>query len=102
MKVTLATHGGQAAGINLCLPPREVEADALPPAAAAELARLLAAARATPAPKDERAGRGGDVMSYTITVDDGGQQTVLKQSDTAMTPAFDALRSWLEKQSATK
>jgi hypothetical protein len=102
MKVTLAKHGGQAAAINLRLPPQVVEAKALPHPAAEELVRLVAAAKAAPAAKDERPARGGDVMSYTITVDDGAGPTVLKQSDIAMSPEFDALRSWLESHTAGK
>ena len=49
MKVTLATHGGQAAGINLRLPPRVVDTDTLPEPAAEELAQLVAAAKAVKA-----------------------------------------------------
>jgi hypothetical protein len=102
MRVTLAKHGGLAAAINLRLPARVVDTDALPQGAAEELVRLVAAAKAAPVAKEERPGRGGDVMSYTITVEEGGRPTVLKQSDTAMSSAFDALRAWLEKHSADK
>ncbi len=102
MRVTLAKHGGLAAAIHLRLPPRAVDTDALPKGVAGELVRLVAAAKAAPAAKEERPGRGGDVMSYTITVEDGDRPTVLKQSDTAMSPAFDALRGWLEKHFAGK
>jgi hypothetical protein len=102
MKVTLAKHGGQAAAINLGLPPQVVDAKALPRAATEELARLVAAAKAAPAAKNERVARGGDVMSYTITVEDVGGPTVLKQSDTGMSSEFDALRAWLESHAAEK
>lgn len=102
MKVTLAKHGGQAAAINLRLPPRVVDAGALSPDAAGELARLVAAAKAAPAAPKQTARQGGDVMSYTITVEDGDRPTVLKQSETAMSPAFDALRNWLERHSTEK
>jgi hypothetical protein len=37
------------------------------------------------------------MMSYTITVEDSGHQTVLKQSDTTMSPAFRNLLGWLER-----
>ena len=101
MKITLAPHGGLAAAVYLGRPPREVDADALPAAAAAELARLVAAAKAAPAPAaSSRAVP--DAMSYTITIDDGGRQTVLKQSDTTMSPAFGALLGWLQSHSAPK
>jgi emfourin len=39
-------------------------------------------------------------MSYTITIEDGGRQTVLKQSDTAMSPAFAALLTWIQSHLA--
>ncbi|AKJ14706.1 hypothetical protein ABB07_32995 [Streptomyces incarnatus] len=98
MKVTLATHGGQAAAIHLRLPPRVLDTDVLPEDAAAELARLVAAA--VPAAEEERHGRAPDAMSYTITVEDEGRSTVLTQSDAAMSPAFAALLGWLEKHFA--
>ena len=101
MKASLASHGGIAAGINLRLPPRVVDSDALPKAAAEELIRLVVAAKAAPAATEEKPGRGADMMAYTITIEEDGTRTVLKQSDTAMSPAFDALRSWLEKHSVT-
>ncbi len=99
MKVTLALHGGLAAAIHLSRPPRQVDAGDLPAEAAAELARLAAAAAASPAPaQSER--RIPDAMSYTITIEDGGRQTVLKQSDMAMSPAFAALLGWLQSHFA--
>ncbi|MFC0844045.1 protealysin inhibitor emfourin [Streptomyces noboritoensis] len=94
MKVTLETHGGQAAAINLRLPPKVLDTDTLPEDASAELARLVAGA--VPAPAAERPDRARDAMSYTITVDDDGRSTVLTQSDTTMSPAFASLLSWLE------
>jgi hypothetical protein len=98
MKVALATHGGLAAGINLRLPPRVVDADTLPEPVAEELAQLVAAAKAAKPPMEE--GRARDAMSYTITVDDGGHQVILTESDTTMSREFAALLSWLEQHSA--
>ncbi|PKV89713.1 protealysin inhibitor emfourin [Streptomyces sp. TLI_146] len=98
MKVTLETHGGQAAAINLRLPPKVLDTDTLPADASAELTRLLAGA--VPAPTPERPDRARDAMSYTITVEDEGRSTVLTQSDTTMSPAFAALLSWLENHFA--
>ncbi|GAB7110078.1 hypothetical protein JCM4814A_83930 [Streptomyces phaeofaciens JCM 4814] len=95
MKVTWATHGGQAAGIRLSLPPKALDTDALPANAAAELAELVAAA--VPVAEEERPSRARDAMSYTITVEDGGRSTVLTRSDATMTPAFAALLDWLEE-----
>jgi hypothetical protein len=95
MRVVLATHGGQAAAINMRLPPRVLDSDRLPPEAAAELRELVAAARAEEAP--EKAENARDAMSYTVTVDDGGESATITASDTAMSPAFAALLSWLQK-----
>ncbi|MFI8265751.1 protealysin inhibitor emfourin [Streptomyces sp. NPDC085665] len=95
MKVTLAAHGGLAATVNLRLPPKVLDTDTLPENAASELARLVAAAVAPPVA--DQPGRARDAMSYTITVEDGGRSTVLKQSDAAMTPAFAALLAWLQE-----
>ncbi|THA44957.1 protealysin inhibitor emfourin [Streptomyces sp. A1136] len=89
MKLTLATHGGLAAAANLRLPPKVLDTDTLPESTAQELDRLVAAAVATPT--EDRPSRARDAMSYTLTVEDGGRSTVLKQSDAAMTPAFAAL-----------
>lgn len=100
MKVTLATVGGQAAAINLRLPPKVLDTGTLPADAASELDRLVAAA--LPEPEEERPGRAGDAMSYTITVEDDGRTTALTQSDTTMTPAFGALLGWLEKHFARR
>ncbi|GGP54756.1 protealysin inhibitor emfourin [Streptomyces melanogenes] len=96
--MTLETHGGQAAAINLRLPPKVLDTDTLPEDASAELARLVAGA--VPEPAAERPDRARDAMSYTITVEDGGRSTVLTQSDTTMSPAFASLLSWLENHFA--
>jgi hypothetical protein len=99
MKVTLATHGGLAAAINIRLPPRVVDTETLPGPAAAELSRLVAAAKAVNASPagDERA---RDAMSYTITVEERGQSTTLAQSDVTMSAQFAALLNWLQQQAA--
>lgn len=100
MKVTLATHGGLAAAINLGRPPRVVDTDNLPEPAAEELAQLVAAARAAEpadAPAEPGPGRARDAMSYTITVEDDGHQLVLTASDTTMSRELSALLSWLEQ-----
>jgi len=96
MRVALATHGGQAAALNLRLPPRVLDTDGLPPEAATELRRLVAAAGAA-TDGTSRPGSARDAMSYTITVDDGARSTTLTGSDTAMSPAFGALLSWIER-----
>jgi hypothetical protein len=98
MKVTMAQRGGQAAAINLRLPPCVVDTATLRADEAAELARLVAAAAATPGATDTAPGRARDAMSYKITIQDGGRQTVLSQSDTTMSEAFGRLLAWLQRR----
>lgn len=100
MKVTLATHGGQTAALNLRLPPRVVDTEALPENAARELAHLVEAAQTAPPAKPDQPGQARDAMSYTITVEDASRPAVLTQSDTTMSPAFAALLAWLERRLA--
>jgi hypothetical protein len=97
MKLTMAQHGGQAAGINLRLPPRVVDTATLRADEAEELARLVADAATAPV-ADTAPGKARDAMSYTITIEDGGRQTVLKQSDTTMSEAFGRLLAWLQRR----
>jgi hypothetical protein len=94
MKVTLQEFGGLAAGMRRM--PHTVDSEALAKPAAEELARLVAAAAAAPL-ADQGPGPVRDAMGYTITVDDGGQPTVLEQSDGNMSPAFAALLNWLRQ-----
>ena len=58
--------------------------------------RIVAAAVATPS-SAARSGKARDEMSYTITIEDGGSQTVLSQSDTAMSADFGKLLAWLQR-----
>jgi len=102
MKVILATDGGQAAAVNLRLPPKVVDSSALPAVSASELAQLVAAAKSAPAPKEPQPGKARDAMTYKITIEDGGTPVVLTQSDTTMSKAFVALRDWIRKHSAAK
>jgi Emfourin len=95
MKVSLSKHGGQAAGIYLQRPPQVVDSTALDEAEASELKRLAAAAASAAVPA--HSGRARDEMSYTITIDDDGHQTVLSQSDTAMSEDFSKLLAWLRR-----
>jgi hypothetical protein len=97
MKINLAKHGGQVAGMLLGRPPRVPDTDTLAPSAAEELAQLIEAAKAPAATPGAAPGRARDVMSYTITGEDSGHQMVLKQSDTNMSPAFRNLLAWLEQ-----
>ena len=101
MRVTLATHGGQAAGINIRLPPRVLDSATLPEPAAKTLSHLVAAAKSVEvsAASDQRA---RDAMSYTITVEDSGRSTVLTQSDVTMTREFAELLAWLQEHAASR
>ena len=95
MKVTLSKHGGQAAGIYLQRPPQVVDSAALDGSQVSELKRLVAAAVSATAPA--RSGQARDETSYTITIEDDGRQTVLSQSDTAMSADFGKLLAWLQR-----
>ena len=95
MKIKLAQHGGQAAGINLQRPPKVVDSAALDKSAASELKRLAASAVSAAAPA--RSERTRDEMSYTITIEADGRETVLSQSDTAMSAEFGKLLAWLQR-----
>src|SRR6476620_7347061 len=98
MKVSLAQHGGLAAGIRLNSPPQAVDSATLDQPRAAELRELVAAASS--APGAAPSGKTRDEMSYTITVEDGGRETVLSQSDTTMSADFGKLLAWLKRQSS--
>ena len=95
MKVTLSRRGGQAAGVYLQRPPQVVDSAALDGSQVSELKRLVAAAVSATAPA--RSGQARDETSYTITIEDDGRQTVLSQSDTAMSADFGKLLAWLQR-----
>jgi hypothetical protein len=96
MKVILAQHGGQAAGIHLNRPPKVVDSAALDEPKAAELTGLVAAATSAPS-SAASTGRARDEMSYTITIQDQGGEIVLSQSDTTMSAEFAKLLAWLQR-----
>jgi hypothetical protein len=98
MKITVAEYGGLAAGTSR--QPQVVNAELLPYPAREELAGLVAAAKRTEAP-EVGPGMARDAMSYTITVEHGGQPTVLRQSDGNLSAEFAALLKWLRRH-ATK
>ena len=99
MKVSVATHGGLAAGLRLGAPPVVVDSALLPDADARRLGELVQAARAEP-PPPPAGGGARDAMSYTVTVEDGDGAAALRRSDEAMTPAFAALLDWLRGRAA--
>jgi hypothetical protein len=96
MKISLAQHGGQGVGVLLQRPPLVVDTAALDPAKAKELGELAAAAVAAgPAPPRPEGLR--DAMSYSISIEDQGRDTVLRGADTAMSPEFARLLAWLQR-----
>ena len=94
--IILAQHGGQAAGINLNRPPKVIDSAALDEPKAAELKGLVAAATSAPS-RAASSGKARDEMSYTITLQDQGRETVLSQSDTTMSVDFAKLLAWLQR-----
>ena len=95
MKITLSQHGGHMAALNRARPPQIVDSTALDEARAAELQGLAAAAASAPA--RAASGKARDEMSYTITIEDQGRETVLSQSDTTMSEEFSKLLGWLRR-----
>lgn len=96
MKVSLAKHGGFAAGLRLGRPPALVDSSELPPKLRSELEALVAAAREDQPSGSEAPGLVRDGVSYMITVEDGPEPLVLRGSDGETSPAFDALSRWIE------
>jgi hypothetical protein len=96
MKVTLAKYGGFAAGIFR--PPLIVESSTLAAADTAELSILVVAVKAARAAQGSEPGQTRDAMSYTITIEETGDETtVITQSDTNMSPAFADLMQWIDR-----
>jgi hypothetical protein len=96
MRVTLAAHGGLAAGLNLHRAPDAVDTDELPAAEARELDRLVDAALGAGAHRPAGSGPAPDAMSYTVTVQTGGATSTLSGSDTASSAEFAELVAWLQ------
>jgi hypothetical protein len=76
---------------------RVVDTGAMSKVTADEFARLVAEAKAHPPGPDTTAGRGRDMMTYSITIEEGGQTQVLKQSDATRTQAFIELQDWIKR-----
>jgi hypothetical protein len=98
MKISLATSGGLTAGAYLSKPrpPLVLEVGKLAVAEKAELLKRLAAAAAEAKSQATRESRGADLMSYSVSVDDGDRSFVLKQSDSGMPHGFAKLLDWLQ------
>ena len=95
MRVTLVRYGGLAAGIRR--QPKVVDTKTLSKSAAAELLRLVEAAKAEPNTEREGPGSARDALSYTITVKADTWTTTLSQSDPNVSPGFLALLKWLDR-----
>jgi len=99
MKATLREYGGHIDPLGR----RAYVADsaAMTEATVEEFTKLVIEAQAQqPAAGDNGGARGGDVMTYTINIEHGGQPTALKQSDATSTDAFTALQNWLKRYGA--
>jgi hypothetical protein len=98
VKATLREFGGpiDPAGQRA----RVADTDSMSREMADELARLVAQAKAHPPGPDTTAGRGRDMMTYSITIEEGGQTLVLKQSDATRTQAFVELQDWIKQNAA--
>jgi hypothetical protein len=95
MKISLTKHGGFAAG--MFRPPSIVESSTLAAADAAELSRLVMAVKMAPIEQGEEPGQARDAMSYTMTIEDDGETTVITQSDINMSSAFADLMQWIDR-----
>ncbi|NVO14831.1 MAG: hypothetical protein HXX10_12420 [Rhodoplanes sp.] len=98
MKVTVVVRGGQMGAFASRLPSQVVDAAALPPAQAAELRRLVEAARQVPTRTLSPGAVPGDVQSIAVTVEDGGAPFTMRASDATMSSAFSALVDWLRRR----
>lgn len=98
MKVTVVVRGGQLGAIARRLPSQVVDAATLPAADAAELRRLVEAARQAPPRTLSPGAVPGDVQSIAVTVEDGGATFTTRASDATMSPAFSALVDWLRRR----
>jgi hypothetical protein len=97
VRVTLKKHGGLAPVV--AGPPCVVDSSQLPEAAAAELKTLTALAQRDVVTDVESPGRARDAMSYTLSIEEDGAETVIRQSDLTMTSRFARLINWIESHS---
>lgn len=95
MRLSLEKHGGLAAGIRH--PPCIVECPALPEQKMAELSKLVAAVKDADLAFSEKPGQMRDGMTFTISIEEGGETTAFQQSDMDMSEAFANLLIWMER-----
>ena len=118
MEIEVSTSGGLTAGMRYGRTPQVLRTDQLDPGDSRALSELIERARAAAEPAPSAVGCGDDsgatgsltaragaapaprrmpdAMSYTITVRDGSQAAVLKESDADMTDEFAALLDWVQ------
>lgn len=94
MRIDLQTHGGVAGGIRL--PASSLDLTSLSEDLVKKTTRLVeAATRAHP--HIQPSGVRPDEISYTITIEDGGNVTRLSEDEMSMTPEFAELLEWLKE-----
>lgn len=100
MKVTISEYGGLAPGIRRL--PQTIDTSSLSMESASELSKLIAAASKPPTGSENSQDRGRDAVSYAVRVEEDDKSDEIRQSDTAMTPAFAALLEWFDKHRDSK
>ena len=94
MRITLTRHGGQLAGMRL--PPHVIDTGTLDPVRAERLKSLVARALASRSSASSSRGM-PDAMSYSITIDDEGSSTTLKEGEAMSSSPFGDLLEFLEQ-----
>lgn len=97
MNVTLEKSGG----LLVTQPPIVLSADKLTEADRKQLENLLAVAARDCEQSPEISRQGGDIATYTITVERQGAVEVLRRSDADMVQAFAELKRWIELRART-
>ena len=95
MKVTIRESGGFAPGLRK--QPKTIESSELSEEKAAELGRLVEAARSSETEEPARPGRSRDAVNYTITVEDEGDAVELKRSDADLPQPVADLIEWIDQ-----
>lgn len=95
MKVSLSTYGGLMGGLGRSA--QVVDDAQLDDAAKAELRQLVAAAVASPAPRQET-GQLRDAQTYEIQIEDDGKVVTLEATDGGVPQAFAELRDWVRNR----
>jgi hypothetical protein len=94
MRITLTRHGGQLAGMRL--PPSVIDTATLDPVRAERLKALVARALASRSGGSSSRGM-PDARSYSITIDDEGSSTTLKEGESMASSPFTELLEFLEQ-----